>query len=193
MADFKPALKKILQFEGGYSNDPDDAGGETYKGISRRYHPDWRGWEKIDSLKESHNFPGNCEADPNLEEKVGDHYRQFYWNRFLGDEISDQNIAEELFDTAVNLGVGRAVSFLQQGLNLLNRNETLYADLVVDSSLGLKTLGALKTYLESDRPDILLKIMNVLQGKHYIDYMTRSPVQEKFARDWFSRVEFIKK
>lgn len=193
MADFKPAFNKTLQFEGRYSNDPDDAGGETYKGISRRYHPDWDGWERIDSLKEGPNFPANCEADPDLEEEVKDHYRQFYWNRFLGDEIPEQNIAEELFDTAVNLGVGRAVSFLQQGLNVLNRNETLYADLVVDGSLGPKTLGILKAYLENDRPDILFKIMNVLQGKHYIDYMTQSPVQEKFARGWFSRVEFIKK
>ena len=193
MADFKPAFNKTLQFEGRYSNDPDDAGGETYKGISRRYHPDWDGWERIDSLKEGPNFPSNCEADPDLEEEVKDHYRQFYWSRFLGDEIPEQNIAEELFDTAVNLGVGRAVSFLQQGLNVLNRNETLYADLVVDGSLGPKTLGILKAYLENDRPDILFKIMNVLQGKHYIDYMTQSPVQEKFARGWFSRVEFIKK
>jgi len=141
--------------------------GKHKKGISRRYHPGWRGWEKIDNLKGSPNFPASCEADPYLEEEVEDHYRQFYWNRFLGDEIPEQNIAEELSDTAVNLRVGRAVSFLQQGLNVLNRNGTLYADLVVDGALGRKTLGTLKAYLENDRPDILLKIMNVLQGKHY--------------------------
>jgi len=35
---------------------------------------------------------------------------------------------------------------------------------------------------------ILLKIMNVLQGMHYISYMNKSPVQEKYARGWFGRV-----
>lgn len=33
MADFKPAFNKTLQFEGRYSNDPDDAGGKPIKGF----------------------------------------------------------------------------------------------------------------------------------------------------------------
>ena len=36
MADFRLAYKKIEAAEGGYVNDPDDKGGETYKGISRK-------------------------------------------------------------------------------------------------------------------------------------------------------------
>ena len=50
-------------------------------------------------------------------------------------------------------------------------------------------LAALRAYLKKDKPDLLLKIMNVLQGMHYIEFMTKSPVQEKFARGWFKRVE----
>ena len=36
MANFQEALKKVLVYEGGYVNDKDDAGGETYKGITKR-------------------------------------------------------------------------------------------------------------------------------------------------------------
>ena len=51
MANFNESFNITLGYEGGYSNDPDDAGGETYKGISRRYHPGWKGWALIDELK----------------------------------------------------------------------------------------------------------------------------------------------
>jgi hypothetical protein len=34
--------------------------------------------------------------------------------------------------------------------------------------------------------------MNILQGMHYINYMQKSPIQERFARGWLERVAFIK-
>ncbi|MBW1801582.1 MAG: hypothetical protein JRJ85_12745, partial [Deltaproteobacteria bacterium] len=44
MAKFDEAFEKTTAIEGGYVFDPDDAGGETYKGISRRFNPSWGGW-----------------------------------------------------------------------------------------------------------------------------------------------------
>ena len=39
--DFERALKFVLKWEGNqYVNDPDDPGGETHYGISKRAHPD---------------------------------------------------------------------------------------------------------------------------------------------------------
>ena len=35
MANFDIAYRRTSRFEGGYVNDPKDAGGETYNGISR--------------------------------------------------------------------------------------------------------------------------------------------------------------
>lgn len=51
MAEFNLALKRMLGHEGGYSNDPDDLGKETYKGISRANHKNWSGWTQIDKYK----------------------------------------------------------------------------------------------------------------------------------------------
>ena len=51
MADFTKAYALTAAYEGGYVDDPEDAGGETYRGISRRYHPSWQGWQIIDTLK----------------------------------------------------------------------------------------------------------------------------------------------
>src|SRR6266700_2325053 len=38
--EFIIAVKVVLVDEGGYSNDPDDPGGETNYGIDKRSHPD---------------------------------------------------------------------------------------------------------------------------------------------------------
>ena len=56
-------------------------------------------------------------------------------------------LAEELFDTGINMGTGTAIGFLQRALNALNRNGRDYADLAVDRRIGPATLGALDAFL----------------------------------------------
>lgn len=193
MADFNAAFEKTSAIEGGYVFDPDDAGGETYKGISRRFNPSWEGWARIDAIKQAH--PGKRKPDrlfvqdEALQEEVVSFYRRAYWDRFRGDEVPVQKIAEELFDTGVNMGVRRAVRFLQEGLNLLNRNRKDYTDIMEDGLFGKNTLKTLKVYLHKNDAAYLLKIMNILQGMHYIETMRKNPAQEKYARGWLKRVE----
>jgi len=190
MANFYEAFKITMKYEGGYANDPDDIGGETYKGIARKYNPNWKGWSIIDSYKDFTNFPKCLNEDIKLQDLVISLYKQKYWDPYLGD-VLDQIIANEMFDTAVNIGVYRAIKFLQKGLNLLNRNGKLYSDIIEDGDFGPKTLNA---YNNLPKPDlnILYNIMNILQGMHYIEYMTKSPIQEKFARGWFKRIDIRK-
>ena len=37
---FDEIIEKVLEHEGGYVNDPDDLGGETKYGITKRFYPD---------------------------------------------------------------------------------------------------------------------------------------------------------
>lgn len=195
MAAFENAYQITLGHEGGYDNDPDDVGGETYKGVARKYYPDWEGWIIIDEYKLNNNpkFPECLDVNASLQEMVRKFYKQNYWNLFWGDAIPNQSIANELFDTGVNMGIGRSIKYLQTALNVLNRNGQLYADIVEDGKFGDGTLKALNAYLAVDKPELLYKIMNILQGMHYIEYMKKDPKQEKFCRGWFSRIDFIKK
>lgn len=189
MSDFNAALAITLKNEGGYVNDATDAGGETYKGISRTYHPDWSGWAVIDAARGGAGFPKSLDNNAALGDAVAAFYKQQFWNQFMGDAISDQAIAQELFDTSVNMGVNRAVEFLQEGINLLNRNQQNYPDIVVDGKFGRNTLNTLQTCLsQQNGAAYLLKLMNVLQGMHYIEYAQRKPSQEKYIRGWLSRV-----
>lgn len=192
MIDFMKVFEDVIAVEGGYVNDPTDRGGETYMGVARKHNPDWRGWEIVDFYKEKSGFPLNLGASMALYKLVADVYREKYWDKLMGDQIPDEDIAIELFDTGINMGISRVVTFLQKSLNILNRNHKLYPDLASDGCMGMKTINAIKAYIKNDEVSLLLKLMNVFQGMHYITLMQNHPEQEKYARGWFSRVTILK-
>ncbi len=190
MADFLLAFDRTMGHEGGYSNVKADRGKETFRGISRVYWPNWSGWSVIDEAKAKGE---NIDAlTLELSGRVKEFYKSQFWNRFRGDDISEQAIAEELFDTAVNMGVHTAVKFLQYGLNKLNRAQRLFFNMAEDGVLGPRSLKHLELILAHGDGTTLCKIMNVEQGHAYNKIMDRSEDQEIFARGWYNRVSFSK-
>lgn len=115
MADFEKAYSRTGKFEGGYVNDPDDNGGETYYGISRKFHPTWLGWKIVDEQKKKSNFPSNLKDRRNdlliLEKNF---YKVNFWDKVWGDKINDQRVANDMYDTAVNMGVGTSIKLSQR-------------------------------------------------------------------------------
>lgn len=193
MADFEEAYKITSDHEGGYVNDPDDVGQETFNGVSRRYHPSWGGWVIIDDLKTKPNFPQSAYKSNTLDCMVRRLYKTNYWDVNQLDHLASQAVANEIYDTGINMGVRRAGKFLQRAVNLLNKNGNIYHDIVEDGVVGRGTMSAVNACLNYRGDEYLYKILNILQGNHYIEYMTKSPTQEKFAYGWLSRVDFLKK
>lgn len=119
MARFDEEFDKVILAEGGYVNDPDDAGGETYLGISRKNNPKWVGWEVIDDIKKKYGTKGitaRLKKDIALTNSAKLLYKQNYWDVLELDDIPSQNIAHELFDTCVNCGKATAIRIAQQVL-----------------------------------------------------------------------------
>lgn len=113
MADFLIAHKKLSINEGGYANDPKDKGGETWKGIARNFHSDWEGWKIIDEYKRKQGFPGNLKKDKRLPDMELTFYKKRFWNVIRGDEISSQEIANMIYDDAVNTNCPPAIKKAQ--------------------------------------------------------------------------------
>ena len=86
MADFNKAIAIILKHEGGYVNDPDDPGGETNMGITKR------------------DFP-HLDITNLTVEQAKEIYKEKYWDTINGDDITNQTVATQIFDFGVNAGV----------------------------------------------------------------------------------------
>lgn len=120
--NFSPIYARTLKYEGNYSKDPNDAGGETYKGISRVFWPKWVGWQVIDSLKLKPGFPQNLEIktpvsvipqSANLQQMVKDFYYENFWMNIGGERIINDKVAGQIYDTAVNMGIKTAIKLVQ--------------------------------------------------------------------------------
>jgi lysozyme family protein len=125
-SNYKEAYSATCKFEGGYANDKNDTGGETYKGIARNYWPKWAGWKTVDASKVNGILSANAEAkllkDASLNKLVEDFYYKNFWVATGCDQIQDtiagRGIAKEAFDTAVNMGVSVAISMLEASMKL---------------------------------------------------------------------------
>ncbi len=188
--DFEKAYKELLGHEGLYSNDADDNGGETYKGIARNFNKDWPGWAVIDGLKIYKDFPSYLKNNPVLENYVREFYLKNYWNKLKCDDIPFI-LGYELFEIAVNCGINKAVELLQGTLNVLNKNNQLYSDIKEDGMFGETTLFTLKTALSKIDINLIVKVLNLFQGMHYINIMRKNKVYEKYI-GWFNRIEVTK-
>lgn len=187
MADFGLAYNITMKHEGGYVNNPNDRGGETYKGISRKFHPKWFGWRIIDDYKTKPDFPKNLNHIPELQDAIGEFYKSMFWDVFELDKRS-QEIANEIFDTAINVGKQKATTMIQSTVNVLNRNTNAYPDIKVDGVYGSNTSKYMDECIKYNGERLVLNVLNAYQVKHYLELMERNPSQEQFI-GWFNRVE----
>jgi len=193
MSAFVRAFNATFDSEGGYvwENDPQDPGGETYAGISRRWHNEWSGWRILDQIKSENILRrGQLVVRDDLTNLVQSFYKGDIWDRLRGDDVAriDADVAVELFDCAFHHGSPRGVMILQEGLSLLNRDQRLFADLALDGVIGGKTFAALQRIKQANDIDDLIKAMRLVRGAFIIDILRRYPERERFARGWFDRI-----
>jgi lysozyme family protein len=189
MALYYKALEKTISNEGNYSDHPNDKGGETYKGISRIFNPDWEGWSIVDSEKHNANFPDCLQFDGDLERMVSDFYETNFWEPLHGEEIEDQDLANKLFDISVNTGLTDGIVILQHALMALNTNGELYPEIIMaDGKFGPKTLAAIKSLEMRRETRYLIKAMGILQGYGYIMNAMHNINQTVFIRGWLNRI-----
>lgn len=162
MPDFAAAFESTLRREGGYvlHTVKGDRGGMTYAGIARAAHPEWIGWQEIDT-------GGQPEAAV-----VRNLYRVRYWDAVRGNDLPD-TIAPVVFDTAVNCGVKTAIKLAQ-----------ITVGATPDGVIGPKTLAA----IQAADPALFLAQYALARIARYAGIVTKDKSQSKFLLGWINRV-----
>lgn len=174
--------------EAGYINHPSDRGGETNHGITKAVAEKLRG-----ELVRQFRWDGTMRG---LTKQAAFWiYKVEYWDRLNLDEIHKRSplVADKLFDIGINMGTVTAGQFLQQLLNVFNRKQALYADLVVDGRPGNVTLLALDALIKArgTKPTQwnILKGLLALQGARYVQISLGREANEDFTWGWFGRLD----
>jgi lysozyme family protein len=172
MVKFKKAYKQTIKHEGAgvYSDRVDDAGRETYSGISRKKHPTWEGWTRIDFLKATYGeaFKKYLKGDNDLHTQVVYFYEKEFWDKLSLSGMTKQVIANKVFDIAVNCGKSFAGKALQRTLNVLNRCANDWPDIKVDGKIGRQTITVCNQAVRKRKKNIW-KELNILQGYRYTE------------------------
>lgn len=174
-------IDALISREGNYSNNPNDPGGETMFGITV-------------GVARTCGYTGPMKDMP--RQSAIDIYYQKYWVKPGFYKINGMlpKVAEEMFDTGVNMGVDGELpqKWLQRSLNLCNRRGQDYPDVTVDGDIGPATLDALRELIAKRTPygaeQLLLKNLNGFQWERYRDIteaITNSP-QEEFFCGWIA-------
>lgn len=146
---FDEAFERVLGHEGGYTSGEGDPGGETKFGISKRAYP------HLDI------------ASLTLEQAKG-LYLTDYWQRARCDEY-DPAIGFQLFDAAVNSGIGNAIRMLQRAVGVAD-----------DGWVGPVTLNAIRAASVAD--------MALRFNAERLEFLTKLTTFERFGRGWARRV-----
>lgn len=158
---FDDAIKIILDHEKGYVNDPDDLGGETKFGITKRSYPHL----DIKNLT--------------IEEAI-EIYRRDFWNRYGIDNIP-ASVRLHYFDMTVNAGNKNATRILQRALVQCGQNVT------IDGVAGEKTLEACRA-VDYEK---LLMAYTIQRIVYYDAIVEARPKNKKFFRGWTRRALLV--
>jgi lysozyme family protein len=187
MAHFNTAHQQVMGNEGGYSNNPDDAGGETYKGIARKFWPQWCGWKYVDGVKANTVEPpehvtqayrnyvaylNGCLAGLSvLQQQVLDFYKMNFWDKYRLSEVNDQAVADWIYDHVVN-GGGRGAMWVQEA-----------AGVKADGAIGPQTIQA----INAADPKALLQEACDVAAFYRLDKASADPSQIQFLPSWLRR------
>ena len=119
--NWKRSFELMLKSEGGFVNHPQDPGGMTNLGVTKRVWEEWVGRESNEKEMRS--------LTPAMVEPL---YKRKYWDACRCDELPE-GLDYLVFDFAVNAGPGRSIKILQTAVGT-----------TPDGAIGPKTLAAVR-------------------------------------------------
>lgn len=176
-AAIETILDGILKAEGGYVDDPSDAGGATNHGVSLRYAKG----KPLAELDLDHD--GDIDKHDirlvTIELARSLYKEDFFYNPGLNRFPAEFHA--QLFDISVNAGGSRAVALLQRALGALSY------PVATDGQIGPKTLSELLRAIARYGVKRVNNEIVTQRIAFYEDIIRRKPSQVRFHDGWMSR------
>lgn len=152
MADILKLYPIIKKWEGGFVNDPADAGGATNRGVTLNTYKNYCKLKKkpVPTVNDLRNI---------TEETVIDILRVYYWNPCKADEIKNQSIANLVVNSVWGSGLGY-IKKVQE-----------VAGVKPDGIVGAKTLAAING---ADQRTLFSKLWN--RRKKFFEDITANSI-----------------
>ena len=151
--NFDESFTRLLGHEGAYSSHKDDPGGETMWGVTK-------------AVAVANGYTGKMKDFPQSEAKAL--YFRLYWSKVSADQLPG-DCRFDVFDAAVNSGVGQATKWLQRAVGVSD-----------DGVIGPVTLQAAKMM-----PGYVIAAK--FNG-HRLEFMTNLKTWDSFGRGWAKRI-----
>ena len=166
--EYELALPRILVYEGGKVDDPQDPGGRTNKGVTQSTYNTYR------------RRAGLPLRDVWLiaDSEVSAIYKQMYWDR-IGGDLLPKGVAFCVFDAAVNSGVSQATKWLQRALGRTYTG-------AVDGDFGPKTVEA--ALADNDNDALIARFCSLR-----LAMLKGLKTWNRFRKGWSARVANVLK
>lgn len=169
MAQVSKLSPFILQWEGGFVNDPDDLGGATNKGVTIGTYEEYcrkKGYPKpsIERLKNLSN------------QEWEDILKSMYWDRWRADEIKNQSVANILVDWV-----------WASGVHGIKKPQDLVG-VIPDGIVGQKTIAAVNSKNQIE----LFEAIKDARIAFIDDICRKRPANNKFRKGWMNRINNLK-
>lgn len=169
MANSSKLIPFILQWEGGFVNDPDDLGGATNMGVTI---------ETYEAYCRKKGYPRpTIERLKNLnKDEWAEIFKTLYWDRWKADGINNQAVANILVDWV-----------WASGVHGIKRPQKLLG-VVADGLVGPKTIAA----INAADPRKLFDAIKADRAKFIDEICKARPKNEKYRKGWMNRINAIK-
>jgi len=184
MALFLGSYTKVIELE---FNSPSNAlhrnpgeEGLTFMGVYQKAYPNWEGWkyicEYINNIKQFSDVSRFCYDSITIRGLVKIFYKEEFWDKLQLEKIKNQQVADEIFVFAVNIGIKNAVKEVQKILQI-----------TPDGIVGSITVDK----LNSIDANWFNEYFDKVEIAYYDSLVERNPSFKQFLTGWYNRAKAV--
>ena len=172
-------------YEGEYSNDPMDSGGETKFGVTKDALKEYN-TNFSPSYKTGKNFPSDVKKLTKIQAKTI--LNEMFFRRYNINYIENKKLARIVFDTCMNAGTELNKVFVELVEDMVGEKYKYIDGRKKIDKTQIHPQAAMDVYkLSDDKVRILADNFLQKRMEHHLKSVDRTPIKVRFIYGWYDR------